>query len=69
MMSFLMGTTGCNFEKTIIINKNVYADTQNSGILTDFKSIEGNFRIIYLILDSKLLSDKNAGFDLASPHA
>lgn len=38
-------------------------------ILTDFKSIDGNFRMMYFILDSKLLSDKKAGLDLASPHA
>lgn len=29
----------------------------------------GNRRTMYLIADSNVLSDKNAGFDLASPHA
>jgi hypothetical protein len=32
-------------------------------------SMLGNRRTIYLIEDSSVLSDKNPGFDFASPHA
>lgn len=37
--------------------------------LTPLMSTFGNLRTMYLIADSNVLSDRNAGLDLASPHA
>jgi len=42
---------------------------QNNTERTPFMSMFGNRLTIYLIDDSSVLSDKNAGFDFASPHA
>jgi hypothetical protein len=42
---------------------------QNTTQLTPLMSMLGNRRTIYLIEDSSVLSDKNPGFDFASPHA
>lgn len=46
-----------------------YRKHQNNIELTPFMSMLGNRRTIYLIEDSSVLSDKNPGFDFASPHA